>query len=279
MLRSNESKSQYVAGSNETPVIRVPSKIEIQKPERKKTKKKGRSTQEIVDNFNYNYPTNYFWFQLLGPLARFLLRIGWKIEYQGTENIPRDQNYIIMPNHVSHLDAPLAVVAIWPRKMVNVIADAKLYSNKLFRLLARMFNAFPVAKESKNTGIVDYAIKRVRNGDNFLWFPEGQRHKSPWDNKCNPGKLGSGMIAHQVDAAILPVFIGGAEFAMPVGKTLRIGKGYRSIKILVKYGKPVYLDDLRKLPPSKDTSKLVVDRIIEDIEKLRPKTYRDQSHR
>ena len=58
---------------------------------------------------------------------------------------------------------------------------------------------------------------------------------------------------------------------MPVGKPLTFGRRPRSINILVKYGPPVPLDDLRELPSSKDTSLKVVGRIMDHIEALRPK--------
>ena len=143
-----------------------------------------------------------------------------------------------------------------------------------------MFNAFPVRKGTKNLRIVEHAIDRVNNGDHMLWYPEGRRHKNPSINKTNAGRLGSGMIAHAVKAPIIPVFLAGTEFMMPLGKGIRWGKGPRSIKILVRFGKPVYLDDLRQLPPSKEVSQITVDRIMDAIEALRHKgPYRDQSHR
>ena len=67
---------------------------------------------------------------------------------------------------------------------------------------------------------------------------------------------------------------------MPVGRGLTYGKKVGSIDILISYGPPVYLDDLRKLPAGKETSQKVVDRIIEGIEKMRPKgEYIDQTHK
>jgi 1-acyl-sn-glycerol-3-phosphate acyltransferase len=77
-------------------------------------------------------------------------------------------------------------------------------------------------------------------------------------------------LAHAVDAPIIPAFVTGTEYAMPVGKPLSLGRGPRSINILVRYGKPVPLDDLRQLPQSKQTSKQIVDRIMDHIEALRP---------
>lgn len=223
----------------------------------------------ICDTYNYNFRTNKFWYKLTMPLINFVIGRGWKITVEGKENIPKDGNYILMPNHVSHFDSFLCATRF--NSAPIAIADEKLYKNKYFRIIARLYNAFPVRKGTKSTAIVEYGISRVNKGDSMLWFPEGQRHKNPSSNRCNPGKLGSGMFAHGITAPIVPVFISGAEFAMPVGKPLSMGRGPRSIKVGIKYGKPVPLDDLRELPPSKETSQKVVNRIMEHIEKLRPK--------
>ncbi len=225
-------------------------------------------TMGPCDYFNYNFRTKPYLYAVLKPLVKLFLRIGWRYSVEGKENIPKKTNLIFMPNHVSHFDSFL-VGSYYPYTPIG-IADEKLFNNKLFALFAKNINAFPVRKGTKSLDIVKYAISRVNRGDSMLWFPEGQRHKNPRENKLNPGKLGSGMIAHAIKAPIVPVFISGAEFAMGVGRALTMGAGPRAIRIKVKFGKPVYLDDLRNLPASKDTSQKVVDRIMADIEKLRP---------
>ncbi|OLS22767.1 MAG: 1-acyl-sn-glycerol-3-phosphate acyltransferase [Candidatus Heimdallarchaeota archaeon LC_2] len=234
-----------------------------------------------ADYFDYDFQSSHFATKLLGVFFRRAVHLGWKTRFEGVENIPNDKNIILMPNHISHLDGPLAIIGATKRleKSIDVIGDEKLFKNRFMRKFLSLFNAFPMKKGSKDIKIVDYAIKRSSK-NSLLWFPEGQRHKNPSSNMCNPGKLGSGKIAHSAKSAIIPVFICGAEFAMPVGRKLTYGKGLNSIKILVKYGKPVYLDDLRALPPSKETSRLVVDRIMNHIEALRPKgPYRNQNNR
>lgn len=221
------------------------------------------------DHFNYNFRTNKFWFALVAPIIKFLCNRGWKVKVEGKENIPRDSNVIFMPNHVSHFDGFL-LEAYFPKAPI-VIGDEKLFYNKYLNVFWRMMNVFPVRKGSKSMAIVEYSIARANSGDSMLWFPEGQRHKNPSINKCNSGKKGSGMFAHGITTPIVPVFIQGSEFAMPVGRKLSMGRGPRSIEIKLKFGKAVPLDDLREKPPSKEVSQEVADRIIEHIEKLRPK--------
>lgn len=231
-----------------------------------------------ADYFNYNYATNHMGIRVLGPLG-LLLQKAFRLRVEGTENIPKDKNFILMPNHVSHADSFFAISPLW-KKTFHFIGDEKLFKSRFFRVLAGIFNVFPVRKKAKSVKIVEYAIARVNNGDNLLWYPEGARNKNPSDNICREGKIGSGMIAHQVDAAIIPVFLSGVEFTMPMRKGWSFGKRFHSIDVLVRYGKPVYMDDLRKLEACKETSRKVVDRIINSIDKLRPKgPYLDQSHK
>lgn len=234
-----------------------------------------------ADFFDYDFQSSHFSLKLLAPFVKFMVKLGWKMEFDGVENIPKDRNIIFMPNHVSHFDGPLVIVgaAKHLQKSIDIIGDEKLFRNRFMRKFLSLFNAFPMKKNAKAIQIVDYAIKRSSK-NSLLWFPEGQRNKNPSSNTLNPGKLGSGKLAHSVKSAIVPVYIAGAEYAMPVGRKLTYGRGFRSIKILIKYGKPVYLDDLRELPESKETSRLVVDRIMQHLETLKPKgPYRKQNHR
>ncbi len=234
-----------------------------------------------ADYFNYNYPTNKFWFNLIGYFGKYILQnLFWKVKVEGIENVPRHRNIVLMPNHISHADSYFAVMNLYPCQPFHAIADEKLFKSPFFKQFAKAFNAFPVRKGSKNLNIVKYAAKRINNGDSLLWYPEGQRHKTPEDNHTYPGKLGSGLLAHSIDAPIVPCFLAGTEYVMPVGRGIKIGKKPRSINILIRYGKPINLDDLRELPPSPKTSQMIVDRIMEGIEALRPKGgYVDQSHK
>lgn len=234
-----------------------------------------------ADYFNYSYSTNHFWFKLIAPILSLFMRIVYRVKVTGLENVPKNTNFIVMANHISHADSFFAIAQLWRHtNNFHFIGDEKLFKNPMFRIIAAMFNVFPVRKGARSMKIVDYAIARVNNGDNLLWYPEGQRHKDPSMNKCNPGKLGSGKIAHAVKAPIVPVFLAGPEFAMPVGGGVTYGKKIRSIDILISFGKPVHLDDLRELPEGKEASEKVVERVMENIEALRPVgPYHDQSYK
>ncbi len=223
----------------------------------------------ITESFEYKYTTSRLLYYVIGMFTIVIARILWKFRVEGKENLPKNMHCIFMPNHLSHLDSFAVNIPLYPSRPVHFIADEKLFKNPIFRKLAPHLNVFPVRKGAKQLSVVEYSINLVKRGNTLLWYPEGQRHKQPWLNKCNPGKLGSGWLATATNVPVIPVFLRGPEKAMPVGKSITWGRRFRSIEILVKYGKPVYLDDLRQLPPSKEVSKMAVDRIMSAIEELR----------
>ena len=235
------------------------------------------STIGPADFFNYSYSTNHIWFKIIGPFAELMLK-AFRMHIVGMENIPKDTNFVLMGNHISHADSYFVISPLWRVKPFHFIADEKLFKSRWFRIIAGFFNVFPVRKGMKSMKIVDYAVARVANEDNLLWYPEGSRQKNPSKNVLKPGKLGSGMIAHKTEIPIVPFFLYGPEFAMPVGRTFWFGKRPHTIDVLVKYGKPIYLDDLRAEEESKETSSKILDRIMDSIEALRPSgPYYDQS--
>lgn len=231
--------------------------------------------EETIETFEYSYKTHRVTFFIAGLVIILVSKLLWRLKIEGKENIPKNKHCIIMPNHLSHLDSYVASRAFWPTTPIHFIADEKLFKNKYFAWLARNTNVFPVRKRAKQLSVVRYAINLVRHNATLLWYPEGQRHKNPKSNVLNPGKIGSGWIAHQSNVPIIPVFISGTEFAMPVSRSPTWGRGPRTIQLTARYGPAVYLDDLRALPPSKEVSKLVADRIMDAIKDLRPDSYQE----
>ena len=225
---------------------------------------------ETIETYYYEKKTRRLLYYIFGSIIKGIFPLMYRFKVEGKNNIPKSNHCIFMPNHISHFDSFAVGYPLWPKPPAHYIADEKLFKNRFFAWVAKRINVFPIRKGAKQLDVVQYAIDLVNSGSTLLWYPEGQRHKNPRENKLNKGKLGSGLIAHQTKVPIIPVFLHGSEFAMPVGKAPTWGRCPRSITITVKYGEPVYLDDLRALPSSKEVSKLVVDRILDAIEDLRP---------
>ena len=238
----------------------------------KKTKKRRGFYTLKVEDFHYkDTGTSRLFYYILGFLLLSVFTVCWKFQISGKKNLPKNNHCIYVSNHLSHFDSFAISFPLFPKQPFHYIADEKLFRNKYFSWFALNMNVFPVRKGSKQLSIVNHAAFIVSKGATLLWYVEGQRHKQPWLNKTNQGKIGTGILALKVKVPIIPVFVSGTEFAMPVGKTIGWGKRPRSIPITIKFGKPVQLDDLRKQGNSKNASKVALARILASIESLRPK--------
>lgn len=159
-------------------------------------------------------------------LVMIVMKIAFKLCYEGTENIPQDENYIFASNHRSNADPP--VVAAGIKGKCSFMAKEELFKNKLFGWLIRNLGAFPVARGKGDTSVIDTAVERLQRGDNLMIFPEGTRSK---DGKVHRGHTGAALIAARTGKDIIPV---GIIF----GEKLKF-----RCKVTIKYGKPIRVSD------------------------------------
>ena len=126
-----------------------------------------------------------------------------KIEICGLENIPKDKNFLLAPNHISNFDPPL-VAAFVPVKMAYM-AKASLFKVPIVNWVIKAFDAFPVKRGGNDLAAIKTAIAILKDGKNLVVFPEGKRVRTP--GILGEGKQGAVMIAAKAGAGILPVGI------------------------------------------------------------------------
>ena len=218
-----------------------------------------------------NIKKKYF-FQIYA--ATFLIiffNVFYRIKKIDNHNVPNRGPFIIMGNHVSHLDVFVMAYGAFPRFIAPFFgpADARLWKSRIFGIILSGINSIPIFKDSKDDTVVKYMIDVVRSGHQLLFFPEGARKKPPYDGKVEKGKLGTGWIAHALpNIPIIPCAIKNTEIAMPAWKGLTLGGGLRKIEFIVKYGKPIDLHEYIHLPSNRSTSEKVTRKIIKTIQNL-----------
>ena len=81
----------------------------------------------------------FFLLRLLGPLARLVFRV----EYRGTEHIPRDGALIVCANHRSVIDPLLLAVPF--RRPIRYMAKSELFEDhgRLAAWVLYAMGAFP----------------------------------------------------------------------------------------------------------------------------------------
>lgn len=148
--------------------------------------------------------------------------------------------YVAVINHFSHLDPPIAGLAL--RRPVRFLALDELWGNSaiLDRVLD-LFDAIPVPREGRYPiRPLKQAIRHLECGGIIGVFPEGRRVRS-WGN--TPLTKGAAWLAIKADVPLVPVAIWGTQHAMQ-GDTIRI----RRAPVRVVVGCPIFPSRFADVP-------------------------------
>ena len=172
-------------------------------------------------------------FQILVCKYFYMIRfkLVYRLKVEGLENVPKDNEYIVCPNHLSTLDPPL-MCGVLPRR-IAFMAKQELFDIRFLRWWIDWLGAIAVNRERLGPS----TIKTVMNIKKSKWvfgiFPQGTRGLPGTISGVTKGFAG---LAKITKCAILPVGITGTE---------EVKRLPFSGKIVVKVGKPIpYSDDV-----------------------------------
>ncbi len=194
-------------------------------------------------------------FQLLVCKIGYMVRLKlvYRLEVHGLENVPKDNRYIVCPNHLSTLDPPL-MVAVMPRS-VSFMAKKELFDIPFLRWWIDWLGAFAVNRESLGPSTVK-TVQTIRESNWVLgMFPQGTRGIPGEIKGVTKGFAG---LAKLTKCDILPVGIIGSN---------EVKRWPFTGKIIVNIGKPI--------PYNKNTD-IVKEKWIEEIQKLTGFKYIDE---
>ncbi len=207
------------------------------------SKKKKIYSEKTASQFNW---WRTMWqFVVCKCLYMIRLKLVYRIEVNGLENIPKDNNYIICPNHLSTLDPPM-IAAIMPRN-VAFMAKKELFDIPLLRWWLDWLGAFAVNRENLSPSTVK-TVEEIKSSKWVLGiFPQGTRGVPGEIKGVTKGFAG---LARLTKCNILPVGIIGSHEA----KRLPF-----SGKIIVNIGEII---------PYNKNPQIVKDKWIEEIQHL-----------
>jgi 1-acyl-sn-glycerol-3-phosphate acyltransferase len=196
-------------------------------------------------------------YKLVALIIRTVLFFNGGLEVTGTENIPKE-GVIIASNHTSYLDPPI-IGSVTPRRC-NFMAKKGLFEVPILGWMIK-YTAFPVDREAPRASTIKEAVKKTRDGHIVVLFPEGQRNET---SELLEPKPGIGMVAAMSRAPIVPVYITGADRALPPG-----ARWLKRAKIKVVFGKPIYYTSTKESGSSagrgkrEEVSMMIMDAIRE----------------
>ena len=192
-------------------------------------------------------------------LAKLLARFLFSMKVVHPERMVEEGPLIIAVNHSSYFDPPLA--GICSRRGVYYLARKTLLKWPFFGPLFPAMNVIPVERDGNDMSALREVIKKVKEGNAIILFPEGTRSK---DGKLQPGRAGIGLVIAKTRAPVLPMRIFGAYEAFPKGS-----KALHLTNITVSIGKPIYFKTEDIEPTTRDTYQHLSDRVMEAIAALK----------
>jgi 1-acyl-sn-glycerol-3-phosphate acyltransferase len=156
---------------------------------------------------------------ILYRLGRWGLRLGFgiagvSVRVRGRESLPPRPHFIYMVNHVSNLDAPIAVLHLPGH--IKAMAKKEVFRLPVLATVLRMAGFVSVDRSRRSDAIrsMQLAAERARDGASFFLAPEGKR--SP-DGRLLPFKKGGFHLAIESGVPILPLTLRGTRDLMPRG--------------------------------------------------------------
>jgi long-chain acyl-CoA synthetase len=152
----------------------------------------------------------------LYAIHRLIIRTAFRLRVEGLENLPRDRQWIVAPNHASFLD-PSVIASALPKQTLASTYWAGwtgyAFRNAIFRGISRLAQVIPIDAEHAATSSLAFAAAVLDRGKNLVLFPEGERSAT---GELLELKRGIGLLAARFrNAAIVPVRITGSLDAWP----------------------------------------------------------------
>ncbi|MDO4888097.1 MAG: lysophospholipid acyltransferase family protein [Actinomycetaceae bacterium] len=137
----------------------------------------------------------------------------------GEENVRGLEGaFILVPNHSSHLDAPMvfSLLPEWLTERLATGAAADYFYRKrgISSLTSLFFNSYPIERKGERGRAAGMTGRLLRAGVPILVFPEGTRSRT---GEIGQFKSGAAALSISVGVPIVPIAMSGGHEAMPVG--------------------------------------------------------------
>jgi 1-acyl-sn-glycerol-3-phosphate acyltransferase len=169
------------------------------------------------------------WYAFARGVVELVCRLYWRVEVRGKENVPRSGPYVIAPVHRSNIDTLLA--GCLTHRRIRFMGKDSLWKYRWSGALFSSLGAFPVHRGTPDREALRMCEAALAGGEPVVLFPEGTRQSGP---VVQPLYEGAAFVAARARVPILPVGIGGSEWAMPKGS-----KRIRLVKVVMVVGEPI----------------------------------------
>lgn len=128
--------------------------------------------------------------------VKAFMEITYDIKVEGLENIPANQNYLLVGNHLNILDSWLLLTFIDDN--LRFMVDKKLYRYKSWENFFKRVGTFSIDPLNMDLKAVKQTLKLLKENENVAIFPEGMTHKVTKSVPFKPGVVRLSRLANKV---------------------------------------------------------------------------------
>ena len=203
---------------------------------------------------NFDLEKNYAFIKKVTKAANRAGRVT--VESYGVENIPKENGFIFFPNNQGMFDAlvflescPVPFSVVYKKEVSNVI---------LLKQVFKALHAIAIDREDikQSLRVINQMTDEVKQGRNFLIFPEGTRSRD--GNELGEFKGGSFKCAMKAKCPIVPVAIIDSYKAFDTGST-------ENVNVQVHYLEPITYDEYKMLKTT-EVAEIVKEKIKNTID-------------
>ncbi len=178
---------------------------------------------------------------LVRYILRMIVRMRYKIQVYGIENLETQKGVLLLGNHISFLDWAILQIA-YPRK-IRFVVDRIYYNKWYFKPFLRFAKAIPISSKGGKHAL-ENVTKALNNGQIVALFPEGHISRN---GHLDEFKSGFEMALKEAndDVVIVPFYLRGLwedNFSYASKKL----KNSKRKDISVSFGKPMSKDSKAK---------------------------------
>lgn len=148
---------------------------------------------------------NNLFYRIVRLIVRFLFLSLFRPRIKGIENIPKNENYILVGNHTKWLD-PVMLVAI-VKDEIHFLAKDSLFKG-ITKPIVKGMGAISVNRKIHDHQALENAIDALRKGAVIGIFPEGTINREKKEPTL-PFKIGAVKMANTTNTKIIPFVITG----------------------------------------------------------------------
>lgn len=206
--------------------------------------------------------------RVLAVILRPWVRLLYKVEVTGMENLPKSGGYVLAANHVTTVDALAVAYMMYFRlhRAPHFLAKEGLFKTPIVGPVLLAVGQIPVFRgQRNNTDPMEAAYKVLRAGHVIGIFPEGTLTRDPdlWPMR---GRTGATRLAIEAGVPIVPVGQWGTEKVMETYSSKLKPKPWHKVNIII--GKPIDVSAYVAKKNSTEELVLLTEKVMNEITKL-----------